>query len=306
MSILRIEEVLYGVEDVAVCSRFFEDAGLEQISQSRDHAVFRTPVNQYLRLSSQHDPSLPAPAPKLESGSNIREIIWGVDTDAALEAIGAELTKDRTVARDEDGTLHSCDDSGYGIAFRVARPVSLTVTPRKPNLMTTVGRTNLGVRPYGRAQPLRIIHVALDIPKEGREEANRFYTDRLRFKAIDRVLPMGTFMQCEGDIEHHNFLLCHRPDRLSVNHIAFEVRDFDEVVEGGNYMAQRGWKESRRLGRHNLGSNVFRMFHAPCGGRIEYAADMDRMDKTFSSRTWEQTPQHHLWMVKFPGDSERD
>jgi catechol 2,3-dioxygenase-like lactoylglutathione lyase family enzyme len=153
---------------------------------------------------------------------------------------------------------------------------------------------------------LRIIHAALDIRAEGRQGANDFYTERLGFRAIDRVKPMGTFMQCEGDIEHHNFLLCHRPDRVSINHIALEVRDIDEVIEAGNFMTAQGWKESRRLGRHNLGSNVFRMFHAPCGGRIEFAADMDRMDKTFEPRVWEETPPHHLWMLKFPGDAERD
>lgn len=47
------------------------------------------------------------------------------------------------------------------------------------------------------------------------------------------------------------------------------------------------------------------MFHSPCGGRIEFAFDMDRMDKTFVPRLWEKTPQHHLWMLKFPGDTER-
>jgi hypothetical protein len=47
------------------------------------------------------------------------------------------------------------------------------------------------------------------------------------------------------------------------------------------------------------------MFHAPCGGRIEYAHDMDRMTKDFKTRVYEQTPPHHLWMVRFPGDAER-
>ena len=63
-----------------------------------------------------------------------------------------------------------------------------------------------------------------------------------------------------------------------------EVWDHDEVIEGGNYMTEQGWKEARRLGRHTIGSNVFRFFEAPCGGRIELAADMDRVDKSFKTR----------------------
>lgn len=303
MSILRIEEVVYGVEDLALCERFFADVGLEIASSTREAVSFRTPVNQFVRLRRLDDPALPPP---VAPGSNIREVIWGVSSTADLTAISSELSKDRTVVYDDQGTWHARDESGYGIGFRLAQPVAVDVEARKTNVARNVGRRNAGVTPYGRARPLRIIHVALDILKQGHERANDFYTERLHFKPIDRVLPMGTFMQCEGDIEHHNFLLCHRPDRLSVNHIALEVRDIDEVIEGGNHMTEQGWKESRRLGRHNLGSNVFRMFSAPCGGRIEYASDMDRMDKTFKTRVWEQTPPHHLWMVKFPGDTERD
>ncbi len=303
MAIMRVEELIYGVLDLELCERFFTDVGLEPVERGADGVSFRTPVNQFVRLRKIDDPSLPK---ALVAGPNVREVVWGVADQTDLEAIAAELSKDRPVARDGAGTLHTRDESGFAIAFRIAEPQVVAVEPRRQNTPGHVERRNEGVRPYGRARPQRIIHVALDTLKEGRERANDFYTERLRFRAIDRVLPMGTFMQCEGDIEHHNFLLCHRPDQLSINHIAFEVRDTDEVIEGGNYMTEHGWKESRRLGRHNLGSNVFRMFHAPCGGRIEYAADMDRMDKTFKPRVWEQTPPHHLWMVKFPGDDDRD
>jgi hypothetical protein len=303
MPITRIEEVIYGVEDIALCARFFADVGLESAGASADCTSFRTPVNQFVRLRKLDDSSLP---PAVGPGPNVREVVWGVSDPADLVALAADLSKDRAVARDSDGTLHTRDESGYAIAFRMTNPHKVEVPPRALNMPGHIGRRNEGALTYGRARPQRIIHVALDTLKEGRERANNFYTERLHFRAIDRVLPMGTFMQCEGDIEHHNFLLCHRPDQLSINHIALEVRDSDEVIEGGNFMTEQGWKESRRLGRHNLGSNVFRMFHAPCGGRIEFAADMDRMDKSFKPRVWDQTPPHHLWMLKFPGDSDRE
>jgi len=303
MSIARVEEVVYGVDDLAQCERFFSDVGLELRSSTPQEVLFRTPVNQFVRLRMLDDPALPPPA---APGPNIREIVWGVTDPATLDTVAAELARDREVRRAPDGSVHSFDESGFAVGFRMAQAVRAEVEPRERNLASHVGRCNVGVTPYGRARPLRIIHVALDIRMAGREKASDFYTGRLNFRPIDVVKPMGTFMQCEGDIEHHNFLLCHRPDRVSINHIALEVRDADEVIEGGNFMTDAGWKESRRLGRHNLGSNVFRMFHAPCGGRIEYAADMDRMDKTFRTRIWEKTPQHHLWMLKFPGDPDRD
>ena len=88
-----------------------------------------------------------------------------------------------------------------------------------------------------------------------------------------------------------------------MNHIAVEVSDFDEVVEGGNYLIACGWKEARRLGRHTVGSNLFRFIHAPWGGRFEYATDMDKIEKTTPPRTWEVSPPHHLWMMKTSGDA---
>jgi len=301
MAIQRIESVTYGVEDLPACVRFFENVGLEPIASATGGACFRTPTGQHVYLRPHDDPALPAAT---SPGSTIRELCWGVDNRAALDALARDLGADRNVSVDADGVVHSFDESGFGFALALARPVPVAVSPRTTNLMEQVGRRNAGAMTYGRARPLRLIHVALDILKEGRERAVGFYLERLGFRAIDQVLPMGCFMQCEGDIEHHNFLLCHRPDRIAMNHLAMEVRDADEVIEGGNYMHAQGWKESRRLGRHNLGSNIFRMFHAPCGGRIEYAADMDRMDRSFKPRVWAQTPPHNLWMVKFPGDTD--
>jgi catechol 2,3-dioxygenase-like lactoylglutathione lyase family enzyme len=303
MAIIRIEKVYYGVEDLPTCARFYDDVGLEAVGAQPDEALFRTPVNQFVVLRKLDDERLPLPAPGAVQG--IREVIWGVDSESGLKAIEAELAKDREVQVDTEGTLHSRDETGYAIGFTLAKVTPVGVSRRPANSPDRIERYSEDVKPYGRAKPTRLIHVAMDIPQAGQQAANDFYTTRLGFKPIDRPLPMGTFMQCEGDIEHHNLLLCHRTDRVSTNHVALEVRDFDEVIEGGNYLTDRGWKESRRLGRHTLGSNVFRMFHAPCGGRIEYAHDMDRMSKDFKTRVWEQTPEHHLWMLKFPGDANR-
>ena len=73
--------------------------------------------------------------------------------------------------------------------------------------------------------------MALFIPDDGHDEAIAFYVDRLNFRVTDQLLDMGTFMQCEGDDDQHNLLLGHKADRAGINHVAYEVRDFDEVAE---------------------------------------------------------------------------
>ena len=300
MAVLRIEGVRYAVDDMATSARFFSDVGLESVSMSPEVSLFRTPVNQFVELRRVDDPDLP---PAVGEVVGIREMVWGVNDQAGIDTIRNELARDRPIAIGADGTLHSKDLTGYGIAFQVADIKPPPERERRRNTPTRIDRLNDMTEIYGRAHPVRLMHIAMDVPDEGHDAATDFYLNRLGFKAVDRILPMGTFMQCEGNLEHHNLLLCHRTNRPSTNHLSMEVWDHDEVIEGGNYMTEQGWKEARRLGRHTIGSNVFRFFHSPCGGRIELAADMDRIDKSFKTRVWEKSPPHHLWILKFPGDA---
>ena len=295
MTILRIERVVYAVDDVPTCARFFEDFGLLAGPKSDDRSELRTRTNQVVQLRRADDPGLPAP---LESGPGLREVVWGVDQQRSLDLLIEDLRRDRTVTVDEDGVAHTLDETGFGLGLAVAAPEQSEPTASATNSYGNVQRWNESLAAPDDIRPLRICHVALNIPKAGREKAVDFYLERLNFRATDRVLEMGTFMQCEGDDDQHNLLLCHRPDRAGTNHTSYEVRNFDEVIVGGNQMLERGWHEARRLGRHTVGSNVFRFFHAPCGGRVEYAADMDRVDASRPTQVHETTPPHHLWTLR--------
>ena len=300
MAIVRIEEVTYGVLDVEQCCKFLIDAGLVKVAARHGVQRFRTLTNQIVQIVPHDEGSLPAAR---AAAPTVREVTWGVRDDADLDIISDELSQDRPVWREGAGLLRSHDQTGFGIAFRKATPETYAPEIRKFNRYGAVERPSGEHCAYGRPKPIRLIHIALDIPKEGHDVATAFYVDRLGFKPVDEISPTGTFLQCEGETDHHQLFLCHRTDRAGINHIAFEVRDFDEVIEGGNYLAQCGWKEARRLGRHTIGSNMFRFFHAPLGGRIEYVTDMDQVPKSAPPRRWETSPEHHLWMIKSPGDS---
>ncbi|MEQ8446129.1 MAG: VOC family protein [Pelagibacterium sp.] len=297
MPIMRVERLLYGVDDIAECARFFADAGFVLVAAEEDRAELATQENQRIILRHKDDPRLPK---AVEDGSTLRELWWGVEKSADLkqivEAIGpaAEYVEEKQIVR-------AVDPNGLSLRFEVSKPTPAEVTKRTSNQLRNIGRVNERLEAYGQGRPLRIVHVAYNITKAKNEESLAFYTGPLKFKAVDKVLDTGTFLQSEGDIEHHNFFLCFRPDKAGINHIALEVRDFDEVMEAGNHMITQGWKESRRPGRHTLGSNVYRFVHNPAGGRIEYVADMDRMDKSWETRVFEKNPGHNIWMLKSSG-----
>ncbi|MGW2292098.1 VOC family protein [Streptomyces phaeochromogenes] len=301
MGIQRIESATYSIDDLDECVRFFDDFGLFLVERTDEHAVFETLTGQTLHLDTDPGRLLP---PAVENGPTLREVVWGVDTPQELERLVAAAGKDREVRRSADDVHHTVDETGFGVGLTLARPRPTPVTPRAANALGSVTRWNTALEPIERVRPLRMCHVALNIRKEGRQEAVAFYTDRLGFRPTDVVEPMGVFMQAPGDDDQHTMLLCHRPDRAGVNHIAYEVPGFDDVIEGGNYMIEKGWREARRLGRHTVGSNVFRFVHAPCGGRVEYAADMDRVDDSYETRHHETTPPHHIWALRTNRDQD--
>lgn len=299
MTVMRVERVVYGVPNLDECVRFFGDFGLEPAGAGGPGARFATLLGQSVELRPADDPDLP---PAREEGPTLREIVWGVDTAAALDGLAAELAADRDV-RVADGEAHTVDETGFGVGLAVSQPRQATADYPGTNRTGAVTRWNSPLPAAARVRPLRICHVAMNIPKDGREQAAAFYTDRLGFVPTDRVRAMGVFLRAPGDSDHHTFLLCHRPDRAGVNHTAYEVGSFDEVIVGANHMIERGWHEARKLGRHTLGSNVFRFIHAPCGGRVELVADMDRVDESYGPNDYEETPPHHIWTLTSSRDS---
>jgi catechol 2,3-dioxygenase-like lactoylglutathione lyase family enzyme len=275
MTICGIDSLLYGVEDVALCTRFFENWGLELAGSGRHGADFMLLDGTTLQLRSRHERSLPPP---LVPGSSVRETVWGVDSLDSVAAIGAELSRDREVSEGPDGTVHAFDESGYAIAFRK----SLRQAQREPLPQTNspgcVQRTDAraaGAFPY-RIRPRRFVHVVYWIPTE-LERARRFYTERLGFRVTESVTGAGHFMRCAPSGDHHNLFLQQVGRNAGFQHVAFEVRDIDEVMMCGQHMEQQGWKTHLGPGRHVVGSNVYWYFWCPAGGMVEIGCDLDHI-----------------------------
>jgi catechol 2,3-dioxygenase-like lactoylglutathione lyase family enzyme len=287
MTVMRVERVVYGVTDLEECTRFFEDFGLAPVGGDGPGARFATQTGQVVELRDADDPSLPPP---VQSGPSLREIVWGVDNQDSLDKLATDLLSDRSIYTDADGVAHTTDETGFGVGLAVSAPTTGQTRFPGSNRSGNVNRWNSPLAHPGRVRPLRLCHVAVDIPKAGKEEAVAFYT--------------GVFMRAPGDTDHHTLLLCHRPDRAGINHCAYEVARVDEVIVGANDMIERGWHEARRLGRHTVGSNIFRFIHAPCGGRVEFAADMDRVDENYGPNDYEETPPHTIWTLRLERDAK--
>jgi hypothetical protein len=295
MPVQRIESLTYGVADIPLGIRYFDDLGFEKVGAGEQGATFRTPTNQFIYLRRMDDPALPS-AP--ESGPTLREAVWGVDSKQTLEAIGAELSKDREVKRTAEGILHSRDETGFAIAFGLSNPTSASLEPPRYNNYESSPRVNERVAHRTRVRPTRIGHVVYLIKPEGREKASAFYLERLGFRLTDRSLRVGDFMRVAGTADHHSLLLMwikQKPVRF--DHAGIELPSFDDVLVSGGYMNSRGWKGTWGPGRQSLGSHVFWHFENPCAGEIEFFSDMDRFDDSWQPKIWEDATPGPVWMI---------
>lgn len=276
MMINRIESILYGVEDMDAGIRFYEDWGLDCLERGAHGADFTMPSGQMIFIRRANDPSLP---PAIEPGSSAREITWGVADTDSLEAVSAELSRDRAVTQDTEGGIHSFDPNNCAIAFRIARPESNDAGS---------ARLNQAGPPV---TPRRIAHVVYTVVKTRGRPTSDFYVERLQFRISDRVLDNGDFLRASGSLDHHNLFIQHRVDKLTFNHAAFELDDFDQVKLAGQYMRDRGWKTAIEPGTHHVSSQQYWYFKNPCGGDAEYFASEMVVDDTWQTRVWETAPR---------------
>jgi hypothetical protein len=295
MTILRIEEMTYGVEKLDECIEFLERWGLKKESADASGAKFRTLENQFIQLRLIDDLNLP---PSYEDGATLREVMWGVDNQAALDEIEAELGKDREVTKDKNGNLHSHDDRNNYLGFQIADIVNASIPQGNLNFVEDIKRVNERGWPEDHVMPIRIGHIVYSIEVADNWAAAEFYINRLKFRLTDRSEDGGSFLRADGSNYHHNLFLFHRQgSRPYFNHLAFEVSSFDDVMVGGTNMLKHGAKSVSGPGRHSLGSNWFWYFNNPCGGDIEYFADMDRMDENWEPRMWDKSPPYARWMM---------
>ena len=129
----------------------------------------------------------------------------------------------------------------------------------------------------------RLGHVALlvaDFPK-----TYAFYCDVLGFAPSDTYWAgaegnvIAAFMRCGlGDqwTDHHTLALVTAQDgRNRFDHSSFEVVDFDDLVQGGEWLKSRGHLHSWGVGRHIQGSQLFDYWRDPFDNKVEIYTDGD-------------------------------
>lgn len=122
-------------------------------------------------------------------------------------------------------------------------------------------------------------------------ETVAWYRETLGFIRSDDVYAgesshvIGSFNRCDrGDeyVDHHVFF-CMQGPKDGLNHLSFEVQDFDDVMTGHEYLEARGYKHVWGIGRHVLGSQIFDYWKDPWGRVHEHWTDSDVLNAASGS-----------------------
>ncbi len=285
-----IEKLTYGVKDRDTAVKFWSDFGLVPVDSHSSADVFEVKNGATVEIRDPDDPSIP-PAVGDDPQATVREVMFGVATENDLEDLAANLKQDREVRQDADGSIHTTDPLGFGLAFRVARAVTVTPPDLQVNVPGRPQRINRRAPMAQQANPLEISHVVYvtnDI-----EAQKTFYVDRLGFKMTDSYPGRGYFLRCSDAHNHHNlFLLDPGANRRGFHHVAFELGSIHELFGGGNNMTRNGWETHLGPGRHPISSCYFWYFKNPCGGAAEYDFDSDVVDDDWEPCEWEPKPEN--------------
>ncbi len=88
----------------------------------------------------------------------------------------------------------------------------------------------------------------------------------------------------ERYVDHHVFLYV-KNETAGLNHVSFEVQDFDDVVMGHEYLKNTGkYDHVWGLGRHILGSQIFDYWKDPWGRVHEHWTDTDTLNNEYGTR----------------------
>jgi catechol 2,3-dioxygenase-like lactoylglutathione lyase family enzyme len=289
--IVGIESLVYGVEDVERCARFFSDFGLQPVASSNAPAEFAVEEGSRVILRNAGDPKLPGSS---LVGTGVREVVWGVDSAANLQTLASGVGRDRDVTQDADGTVHFLTDCGLPMALRVFQKRPVRCAPDPVNAPGAVNRLNSHRKWRKRARPRTIQHVVFTAVSF--ESTYKFFCERLGFRVSDVQKGYGAYLRADGAINHHNLLLLNAglpfPDfdgKPRFHHANFGVEDIDEIMIGANHMERCGWdKSALGLGRHRIDSALFYYLPCPTGGEAEYGADGDFLDDSWVPRIWEE------------------
>jgi catechol 2,3-dioxygenase-like lactoylglutathione lyase family enzyme len=273
-----VRSVELAVTNLEEAGRFYESVWALRPVEARDGVRLYRGTAAYHHIVGLHR----APRPGL-----VRIVFDVADRDGvdalhhAISTAGGPVTAPARLAADGGGYGFGCrDPDGRNLAFVCACADHADIKDMSD-------------------RPRQIAHVNLNALNF--DASHRFFTETLGFRQIDENAPLW-FLHC--DTSEHSSIVLAKTGLATLNHIAFEMPDFDSVMRGMGRMKENGYPIEWGPGRHGPGNNVFAYFCGPDEVPIEYTAEVLQIDDDYvprGSEHWKFPPgRSDQWGITQP------
>lgn len=277
-----LHHVVLECPDLAAAERFYGDFGLVPAA--------RTETTLHLRAAGASHHVL-----RLVRGSRGRlsSIAMCVGSELELRKLASlpEATPVEPIAEPAGGRRVRLRAPG-GIAVEAVHGVAdaapiATRSPVPSNVTGEVARAGRPVRlPPAPSEVLRLGHAAIETPRPVAlvlwllRTLGMIVSDYQPIDESPGATPIVSFLRCDlgsTPSDHHTLAVAFGP-QAGLAHVAFEVRDIDEIGRGAAFLRARGHRHAWGIGRHVLGSQLFDYWRAPDGIVAEHYSDSDVFD----------------------------
>jgi catechol-2,3-dioxygenase len=140
----------------------------------------------------------------------------------------------------------------------------------------------------GAFNPLKLGHLAFNVVDINK--LVEFYGDVLGFRVSDWRSDFFVFLRCGSD--HHTINFASHGHAVKMHHVAFELKDWPEVLRACDFLGKHNYHLVWGPGRHIIGHNIFIYHRNPDGQIVELYTELDQMENEdlgyFLPRPWHQ------------------
>lgn len=280
MSIIKIhdiESVRFAAPDLAPMREFLLDFGLMDLGAQDDNVM---------RMRARGD--VPCVHETEVGAPGFRSIAFRAGSVADLEALAAhdDVPVEDNKRPGGGKRITLTDPDGFVVEVlaggKPADPLTEATFPQW-NAGNAKNRKNIPKRiPSGPSTVMRLGHVVFIV--SDLQVTWNWWKERFGLLVSDDVrAPDGSsismFIRCDRGkeaVDHHTLNFVTVPGKPpQLHHMAFEVKDLDDLMTGHDHLISRGYNHAWGIGRHFLGSQVFDYWLDPFGNRLEHWTDGD-------------------------------
>jgi catechol 2,3-dioxygenase-like lactoylglutathione lyase family enzyme len=268
--------------DLDAAERFYRDFGLSDSARTGEAVYLRSAssVHHVLKLVRGSRGRLSSLAFRVESELDLRKLA-SLPEASPIQPTGDPGGGQRVCLSAPGGlTVHAV----FGIA-ELAPCATRSAVPA--NVAGEIARPGQPVRlSPAPSAVLRLGHAAVETAQPAAlvlwlmRTLGMIVSDYQHLDTDASSTPIVSFMRCDRGAtltDHHTLAVALGP-QTGLAHVAFEVRDVDEIGRGAAFLRARGYRHAWGIGRHILGSQLFDYWRAPDGILAEHYSDGDVFD----------------------------